>query len=280
MSAAANASEARQYDPRKEQQARLVDAAQRLGTRLAESMSAAMDAWLGSDLGLQLSGTEIAYGPRSGQGMHVSLGLRKGAAPLRLVADAGLFYRYYECMLSGPVTGEAVARPLGPTEATLGAELGARWIGCIPGFSPRPKAADVWVMDSADAPPLPGSVWPLLKLSLSPASGGDSRLEILAPLSLLEGAAVSPGAAATSSPPARRLGQTPVRLQAVLGTVRLRLKELYELRPGDCVLLEAGPADEAVVLLSREPVFRARPGRNGRHIAVQLLGTLDKKNGG
>jgi flagellar motor switch/type III secretory pathway protein FliN len=159
----------------------------------------------------------------------------------------------------------------------LGRELGARWIGALPGFHPGPKAEDVWVQAAEDAPPLPGSAWPLLRLSLLLPGKTERRLEILLPLGALEGAAaVAPSGGTKGS---ERLGNTPVTLFALLGSVRLRLKELYDLRPGDCVMLESGPQDEAVVLMSHQPVFRARPGRNGRHLAIQMLGPLERPIG-
>ena len=278
MSPAAQVPEARQFDPRLEQQARLVDSALSVGTRLAESISAAMDSWLGGGLALRFSAAEIAYGPRPPEPGRISVGARQGACTPRMTADAGLFFRFYECMLSGSASGEPRPRPLGPTEAALGAALGARWFACMPGLQAGPKPAELWVLESEDAPPLQSTAWPLLRLVLCLADSPARRLEILAPLAMVEGASAAAGHAGAA--PSRRLGQTPVPLQAVLGTVRLRLKELYELRPGDCVLLENGPADEAVVLLSREPVYRARPGRNGRHLAVQLLGPIDQKSGG
>jgi flagellar motor switch protein FliM len=272
---------ARQYDPRQEQQSRLVDAAHSLGTRLVETLNVRIEAWLGPDLVLKLRETEIAYGPSVGEPGRIAMGLRTGPGTPRLAADSAFFFRYYECMLSGPSVKASKPRTLGPTETTLGAELGARWISGLPDSSASLKASDVWVLPIEDAPPLPGSAWPLLKLVLALSGEDEGCMEILVPLAMMEGkGAAAKAAAAKSASPAKRLGSTPVRLQAVLGTVRLRLKELYELRPGDCILLENGPADGAVVVMGKEPVFRARPGRNGRHLAVQVLGPVNHKNGG
>ncbi len=290
MSAPSSGNEARQFDPRREQQTRLVEAARTLGSRLAETFNSRMEAWLGPEPSMKFLGAEIAYGPSNPTPGRVALGLRGGPPAPRLYAAGGFFFRYYESMLSGPAIPAAAERPrpraFGATETLLGAELGARWIACLPGSPAAPKAADVWVLPAEDAPPLPESAWPMLRLQLALAGEDTVGLEILVSLNLLEGgaavkaAATRPPAGAPPSDPLKRLSGTPLRVQAMLGTVRLRLKELYELRPGDCVLLEGGPAEGAVLRLGNEAVFRVKPGRNGRRLAVQIVGAANVKHGG
>ena len=264
--------EARTYDPRREQGARLMEAAQRLGGRFCETLNEAMTAWLGAGYELTFKEAELLYhAPLPTAGRVAWSGTASALGVQRVVADAGVFYRFYEGMLSGSALTPTRARRLGPTEAGLGTELAARWLACFPGLA-APKAAELRIMAEEDASALAEGVWPLLCLKLELQPGGEGQqLHLWIPLTLLEGSAVH----RESVPSSQRLAQAPVKVQAVLGVVRLRLKELYELRVGDCVMLENGPQDEAVLLLSHQPVFKVRPGRQGRHLAVQITGTTE-----
>lgn len=268
--------EARNYDPRREQGARLMEAAQRLGGRLAESLNEAMGAWLGPGYELVFKDAEMLYhAPQAASGRVAWTGLTPAHQVLRVVADPGVFYRFYEGMLSGSSTTPTRARRLGPTEAVLGTELGARWLACFPGLHPSPKSADLKILAEEDAAALPHNAWPLLSLRLDlQPDGEDHSLRFWVPLSMLEG---SQTRGAENPAPAARLAQAPVKVQAILGLVRLRLKDLYDLRVGDCVMLENGPNDETTLMLSHQPVFKARPGRQGRHMAVQVTGPVDGK---
>jgi flagellar motor switch/type III secretory pathway protein FliN len=266
--------EARTYDPRREQGARLMEAAQRLGGRFCEAVNEAMAAWLGTGYELAFKGSELLYHAPAACVGRVAWSAGGAASGVqRVLADPAVFFRFYEGMLSGSALTPTHARRLGPTEAGLGTELAARWLACLPGLA-SPKAADLKIMAEEDAAPLPDGVWPLLCLTLELRPGGEGQqLMLWIPLSMLEGTQ----AHRESAPSSQRLAQAPVKVQAVLGVVRLRLKELYELRVGDCVMLENGPQDEAVLLLSHQPVFKVRPGRQGRHLAVQVTGTAESK---
>ena len=262
--------ECRTYDPRREQGARLMEAAQRLGARFCETLNESMAAWLGAGYELAFKEAELLYhAPLPTAGRVCWSGTAESLGVQRVLADPGVFYRFYEGMLSGSALTPTHARRLGPTEAVLGTELGARWLACFPGLTP-PRSADLKIMAEEDSSALPDGVWPLLSLKLELQPGGEgNQLHLWIPLSLLEGSPVR----RESAPSSQRLAQAPVKVQAVLGVVRLRLKELYELRVGDCVMLENGPQDEAVLMLSHQPVFKVRPGRQGRHLAVQITGS-------
>jgi flagellar motor switch/type III secretory pathway protein FliN len=265
--------EARNYDPRREQGARLMEAASRLGGRLCEALNESMVAWLGSGYQMAFKEAELLYqAPAPVNGRVIWSGPSEPHQVVRVLADPGVFYRFYEGMLSGSSSAQVRPRRLGPTEMGLGVELGARWLACFPGLSQAPKTAELRIQSEEDAAPLAGATFPLLclHLELQPAGEGHSLMFWL-PLALLEGGSHKAEAPA----PSQRLAQAPVRVQAILGQVRLRLKDLYELRVGDCVMLENGPQDEAVVMLSHRAVFKGRPGRNGRHLAIQLSGSVE-----
>ena len=265
--------EPRAFDPRQEQQGRLQQAAARLGQRFVEAFNEATTVWLGPGLEVTLEDALVVSAPVAvGTGVAMQHRNLPSGVAFKVVADSQSFYRFYERMLSG--TGDAgtgAPRRLGATEFMLGTELGVRWAACVPGLKPLPNVSALILADEIDLPALPASLWPLLRIRLQVAPGGEgNRLEFWVPASLLEGnVPVEMGHAKTD-----RLGLAPVKIHAILGNVRLRLRELHDLRVGDCVILENGPQDEAVMVLSHQPVYRVRPGRQGRHLAVQILGTL------
>ena len=267
--------EARNYDPRREQGARLMEAASRLGGRLCEQLNEQMSNWLGSGYDMVFKEAELLYKPPVAvSGRVIWTGAMEAHQVVRVVADPGVFYRFYEGMLSGSSSNAARPRRLGPTETGLGTELGAHWLACFPGLSAPPKASDLRILAEEDASPLAASTFPLLslRLELQPAAEGHG-LHFWIPLALLEGGTHK----AEPQAPSQRLALAPVRVQAVLGQVRLRLKDLYELRVGDCVMLENGPQDDAIILLSHRAVFKGRPGRQGRHLAIQLSGAIETR---
>lgn len=73
----------------------------------------------------------------------------------------------------------------------------------------------------------------------------------------------------------RALRDSMVPLQAVLGTVQLRLHELADLRVGDVLVLETGVHDEVQVLVAERPKFKGTVGRlPGNRLGVRLTGPI------
>ena len=72
----------------------------------------------------------------------------------------------------------------------------------------------------------------------------------------------------------RALRDTLVPLQAVLGTARLEVRELMELKVGDVLVLETGVHDEIEVHVANRPKFRGQVGRLHGRLAVRLTGPL------
>jgi len=75
----------------------------------------------------------------------------------------------------------------------------------------------------------------------------------------------------------RELSQSPLTLRAFLGTTRLTVRELLNLRPGQLVPLETKPDDAVRVDINDVPTFIGRPGTHRKHLAVEILGRIDER---
>jgi flagellar motor switch protein FliM len=64
-----------------------------------------------------------------------------------------------------------------------------------------------------------------------------------------------------------------VRLTVELGHARLTVRRLRDLQPGDLVRLDTGPDDPVTVQIGGAAKFLARPGRVGRRLGVEIVGT-------
>lgn len=74
----------------------------------------------------------------------------------------------------------------------------------------------------------------------------------------------------------RGLAGVRVGVQAQLGTVRLRVRELMDLEPGDLVPLGPGGARTAAVLVNGRPKFAGRPGLMGARLGVEITERLGR----
>mgnify|MGYP000535142747 CR=1 FL=1 len=70
---------------------------------------------------------------------------------------------------------------------------------------------------------------------------------------------------------AENLRPVRVPLSVELGRRRLRMEELLRLKVGDVVVLERGVGEPLEVFVRNRLKFRARPGRLGRFLAVEIL---------
>lgn len=75
----------------------------------------------------------------------------------------------------------------------------------------------------------------------------------------------------------RELAEVRLSLSAELGQARLTLGELLGLEVGDVVPLEAPREAPVTVLVAGRRKFRGRPGRSGRHLAVQITEVLRER---
>jgi flagellar motor switch protein FliM len=69
---------------------------------------------------------------------------------------------------------------------------------------------------------------------------------------------------------AQQIQQTRVPLIAVLGSTRLMLRQILDLKEGDVVLLTRRTNEPIDVLVGNKVKFRARPGLRGKHVVVQI----------
>jgi flagellar motor switch protein FliM len=76
----------------------------------------------------------------------------------------------------------------------------------------------------------------------------------------------------------RELSQSPLTLRAFLGTTRLTVRELLELRVGQLLPLETKPDDPVRVEINDVPTFVGRPGTHRKHLAVEILGRAHERN--
>lgn len=265
---------AREFDLRKESSARLEARGQRLGRRLAETLGEAMEAWLGAGFHAELNAVTVVSGFKVEEEEGVSFSVALGPEGSRAFVQGALplFFYFFETMCSGAAPAAPAKRRVGETELTLGAELGARWLRCLPGLKSRPAAPDVRVNLRSEEEGPSSAQGPLLMFELELTQGpeGARALRFYVPSAWLEDSSVP----AEKAPSPARFQQATVRLQAVLAPIRLKLKDLYNLRIGDCVLLDKGMDDPALLYLGHQKVYLARPGRQGRHLAVQIIAPL------
>jgi flagellar motor switch protein FliM len=69
---------------------------------------------------------------------------------------------------------------------------------------------------------------------------------------------------------AQQIQQTRVPLVAVLGSTRLMLRQILDLKEGDVVLLTRRTNEPIDILVGNKVKFRARPGLRGKHVVVQI----------
>ncbi|MGC8668594.1 MAG: flagellar motor switch protein FliM [Chthonomonadales bacterium] len=69
---------------------------------------------------------------------------------------------------------------------------------------------------------------------------------------------------------ARNLQAAPVQCICRLGTARITVRELLDLRPGDTVILDRKATDEADLLIGESVKFRGTPARSGRKLALHI----------
>ncbi len=70
----------------------------------------------------------------------------------------------------------------------------------------------------------------------------------------------------------RLLSDTVVTVEAILGSTRLEIGELLELKEGDVLILDTGIHDEIELHVANRPKFRGRAGRVGSRLAVRVTG--------
>ncbi|MBX5476762.1 MAG: flagellar motor switch protein FliM [Clostridia bacterium] len=66
--------------------------------------------------------------------------------------------------------------------------------------------------------------------------------------------------------------ETHIPLWVELGRAEITLRALLALKPGDLLRLDRGPEQPVRLFVGDRPVFRARPGRRGRRLAVTIEG--------
>lgn len=74
-----------------------------------------------------------------------------------------------------------------------------------------------------------------------------------------------------------QLGSSSVYLEARLGTARLSINNLLDLKPGDCVRLDNSATSEIVISVKSQPKYKAVPGVVGRRIGVQITRELTEE---
>ncbi|HAL00733.1 MAG TPA: flagellar motor switch protein FliM, partial [Exiguobacterium sp.] len=68
-----------------------------------------------------------------------------------------------------------------------------------------------------------------------------------------------------------------VDLKAVLGQTELSFGELLHLEVGDCLSLKTRASDAVDVFVDDRKMFKARPGLNGKHLALQVLQRIEEE---
>lgn len=76
---------------------------------------------------------------------------------------------------------------------------------------------------------------------------------------------------------AQQLQQTRVPLVAVLGSTRLTLRQILELKEGDVVLLTRRTNEPIDIMVGNRVKFRARPGLRGKQVVVQVESIVTNK---
>lgn len=76
---------------------------------------------------------------------------------------------------------------------------------------------------------------------------------------------------------AQQLQQTRVPLVAVLGSTRLMLRQILDLKEGDVVLLTRRTSEPIDIMVGNRVKFRARPGLRGKQVVVQIESIVTNK---
>jgi flagellar motor switch protein FliM len=67
-----------------------------------------------------------------------------------------------------------------------------------------------------------------------------------------------------------------ITMRAEVADARMKVEDVLALRPGDMVRLDGQAASGITLFADQVPVHRARPGRNGRKRAAQVLGPVEE----
>ena len=80
---------------------------------------------------------------------------------------------------------------------------------------------------------------------------------------------------------ARRLNNVPLDCKVVLRGINIRLKDLVDIQPGDCVTLDHDIYKPLIVMIGGKPKFLAMPGLRGKKMAVRVTDFIkgEKTNG-
>ena len=68
-----------------------------------------------------------------------------------------------------------------------------------------------------------------------------------------------------------------VDLKAVLGQTDLSFGELLHLEVGDCLSLKTRTSDPVELFVDDRKMFKARPGLNGKHLALQVIQRIEEE---
>ncbi|MFP3892652.1 flagellar motor switch protein FliM [Exiguobacterium indicum] len=68
-----------------------------------------------------------------------------------------------------------------------------------------------------------------------------------------------------------------VDLKAVLGQTDLSFGELLHLEVGDCLSLKTRTSDPVELFVDNRKMFKARPGLNGKHLALQVIQRIEEE---
>jgi flagellar motor switch protein FliM len=71
--------------------------------------------------------------------------------------------------------------------------------------------------------------------------------------------------------------QVPVPVRARLAPSMVSIRDLTELKPGDVLVLDSAVTDQVLVLVGDKPIFRGRPGRRGRNLAIKVTQVLKRE---
>lgn len=76
---------------------------------------------------------------------------------------------------------------------------------------------------------------------------------------------------------AQQVQHTRVPLVAVLGTTRLMLRQVLDLKEGDVIILNRRTNEPVDIMVGNKVKFRAKPGMRGKHVVVQIEGIVANK---
>lgn len=76
---------------------------------------------------------------------------------------------------------------------------------------------------------------------------------------------------------AQQIQHTRVPLVAVLGTTRLMLRQVLDLKEGDVIILNRRTNEPIDIMVGNRVKFRAKPGMRGKHVVVQIESIVANK---